>query len=161
MVAIAKIHCLFPDARIIFAQRHPCDAVLSGFMQSFTLNDAMGCFLKIDTAADLYDAAMQVFTNSREVLPLSVHDLVYEQLVEEPEPTLRPLIEFLGLEWRPELLDHQRTASRRGVIDTPSYDQVSRPLSKTPSGRWKRYEQDLEPVLPVLLAWADRLGYRN
>lgn len=161
MVAIAKIHCLFPDARIIFAQRHPCDAVLSGFMQSFTLNDAMGCFLKIDTAADLYDAAMQVFTNSREVLPLSVHDLVYEQLVEEPEPTLRPLIEFLGLEWRPELLDHQRTASRRGVIDTPSYDQVSRPLNKTPSGRWKRYEQDLEPVLPVLLAWADRLGYRN
>jgi len=161
MVAIAKIHCLFPDAPIIFAQRHPCDVVLSGFMQSFTLNDAMGCFLEIDTAADLYDAAMKVFTNSREVLPLNVHDLVYEQLVDDPESTLRPLIEFLGLDWRPELLDHQRTASGRGVINTPSYDQVSRPLNKAPSGRWKRYEQDLEPVLETLLGWAKRLGYRD
>jgi tetratricopeptide (TPR) repeat protein len=161
MVAIAKVHCLFPEARIIFAQRHPCDVVLSGFMQSFTLNDAMGCFLKIDTAADLYDAAMTVFTNSREALPLNVHDLVYEQLIDDPQSTLRPLIEFLGLDWRSELLDHQRTAAGRGVIDTPSYDQVSRPLTRAPSGRWKRYEQDLEPVLPILLPWAERLGYRD
>ena len=29
------IYSLFPDARVIFAQRHPCDAVLSCFMQSF------------------------------------------------------------------------------------------------------------------------------
>jgi predicted Zn-dependent protease len=159
MVAVATIHCLFPDARIIFARRHPCDAVLSGYMQSFTLNDAMACFLKIDTAADLYDAAMTVFANSRDALPLKVHDLVYERLVDDPEATLRPLIRFLGLEWRPELLDHQRTASKRGVIDTPSYDQVSRPLSKKPSGRWKRYEQQLEPVLPILLPWTERFGY--
>lgn len=161
MVAIAKVHCLFPNARIVFAQRHPCDVVLSGFMQTFKLNDAMGCFLEIDTAADLYDAAMRVFTNSREVLPLAVHDLVYERLVDDPESTLRPLIEFLDLDWHPELLDHQRTASGRGVIDTPSYDQVSRPLSKGPSGRWRRYRQDLEPVLPILLPWAERLGYRD
>jgi tetratricopeptide (TPR) repeat protein len=161
MVAIAKIHCLFPDARIIFAQRHPCDAVLSGFMQSFTLNDAMACFLEIDTAADLYDAAMKVFTNGREVLRLDVQDLVYEQLIVDPEVALRPLIDFLELEWRPELLDHQRTASRRGVINTPSYDQVSRSLSKSPSGRWKRYASQLEPALPLLLPWAERLGYRD
>jgi hypothetical protein len=128
-------------------------------MESFTLNDAMACFLRIDTAADLYDAAMEVFTRSRETLPLTIHELIYERLVEDPESALRPLIEFLGLDWRPELLDHQRTARARGVIDTPSYDQVSRPLNSIPSGRWKRYEEDLEPVLPILLRWADRLGY--
>jgi predicted Zn-dependent protease len=159
MLAVAKIHCLFPGARILFAQRHPCDVVLSGLMESFTLNDAMACFLRIDTAADLYDAAMEVFTRSRETLPLTIHELIYERLVEDPESALRPLIEFLGLDWRPELLDHQRTARARGVIDTPSYDQVSRPLNSIPSGRWKRYEEDLEPVLPILLRWADRLGY--
>jgi predicted Zn-dependent protease len=159
MLAVAKIHCLFPDARILFAQRHPCDVVLSGFMESFTLNEAMACFLRIDTAADLYDAAMEVFTRSREALPLTIHDLVYEQLVEDPGSALRPVIEFLGLDWHPELLDHQRTARGRGVINTPSYDQVSRPLNILPSGRWKRYEEDLEPVLPILLKWAGRLGY--
>jgi hypothetical protein len=28
-----------------------------------------------------------------------------------------------------------------------------------PSGRWRRYRKQLEPVLPVLLPWAERLGY--
>jgi len=81
--------------------------------------------------------------------------------VVDPEAALRPLIDFLGLEWRPELLDHRSTAKARGAIITPSYDQVVQPLSKAPSGRWRRYEKQLGPVLPVLLPWAERLGYTN
>jgi hypothetical protein len=34
-------------------------------------------------------------------------------------------------------------------------------LTRAASGRWKRYEKQLEPVLPVLLPWAERLGYRD
>lgn len=161
MLGLPAIHAMFPDARVIFAQRHPCDAVLSGFMQSFTMNDAMACFLDIIDAADLYDAAMSVFTRSRDALPLACHALVYEQLVADPETALRPLIEFLGLEWKPELLDHRSTAKARGAIITPSYDQVVEPLSKAPSGRWRRYEEQLEPALPLLLPWAKRLGYAD
>ena len=161
MLGLPVIRTLFPDAPIIFAQRHPCDAVLSGFMQSFTLNDAMACFLTIEDSADLYDAAMRLFTGSRNALSAPVHTLVYEELVTDPEAALQPLIHFLGLEWRPELLDHRATAKARGAIITPSYDQVVQPLSKAPSGRWRRYEKQLEPVLPVLLPWAERLGYAD
>jgi hypothetical protein len=161
MLRLSIIYNLFPDAKIIFAQRHPCDAVLSGFMQSFTLNDAMACFLTIEDAADLYDAAMALFTRSRDALPVGVHTLVYEELVADPAAALEPLIAFLGLDWRPELLDHRATARSRGAIITPSYDQVVQPLSKAPSGRWRRYEAQLEPALPVLLPWAERLGYTN
>jgi|tagenome__1003787_1003787.scaffolds.fasta_scaffold20981477_3 tetratricopeptide (TPR) repeat protein len=159
MLGLPVIYSLFPEARLIFAQRHPCDAVLSGFMQSFTLNDAMACFLTIEGAADLYDVAMGVFSRARDVLPIAAQSLVYEELVAEPEAALRPLIDFLGLDWRPELLDHRSTAQSRGAIITPSYDQVIQPLSKAPSGRWRRYEKQLAPVLPVLLPWAERLGY--
>ena len=161
MLGLPVIYSLFPDAKIIFAQRHPCDCVLSGFMQSFTLNDAMACFLTIEGAADLYDAAMALFTRSCELLPLAAHRLVYEELVAEPAAALEPLIAFLGLDWRPELLDHRATAKARGTIITPSYDQVVQPLSKAPSGRWRRYEAQLEPVLPVLMPWAERLGYSS
>ena len=161
MLGLPVIYSLFPDARIIFAQRHPCDCVLSGFMQSFALSDAMACFLTIEGSADFYDAAMSLFTRSREALPLEVHTLAYEELVADPEAALRPLIEFLGLDWRPELLDHRSTAKARGAIITPSYDQVVQPLSKVPSGRWRRYEAQLEPVLPVLMPWAERLGYSS
>ncbi len=161
MLGLPVIHTLFPDARIIFAQRHPCDAVLSGFMQSFTLNDAMACFLTIEGSADFYDAAMSLFSVSRDALRPAVHTLIYEELVADPETALKPLIAFLGLEWRPGLLDHRSTAQARGAIITPSYDQVVQPLSKAPSGRWRRYEKELEPVLPVLLPWAKRLGYAD
>jgi hypothetical protein len=161
MLGLPVIHCLFPDAKVIFAQRHPCDCVLSGFMQSFTLNDAMACFLTIEDSADFYDAAMTLFNASRAALPVSVYTLVYEELVADPANALHPLIDFLGLEWRPELLDHTATAKARGAIITPSYDQVVQPLSKAPSGRWRRYELQLASVLPVLLPWARRLGYAD
>jgi hypothetical protein len=57
------------------------------------------------------------------------------------------------------LLDHRATAKARGRIITPSYNQVTQPLSRGPSGRWRRYEKQLAPVLPILLPWAERLGY--
>jgi hypothetical protein len=40
-----------------------------------------------------------------------------------------------------------------------SYDQVTEKLSASAVGRWRRYEKQLEPVLPVLLHWAEKLGY--
>ena len=161
MTAMPFIHAVFPGAPIVFAQRHPCDCVLSCFMQGFALSDAMASFLDIDDSGAFYDAAMQVWTASREALPVKAQTLVYEELIADPERALRPLIDFVGLEWRDELLDHRATAQARGSIGTPSYNQVTQPLSRAPSGRWKRYREQLEPVLPILLPWAERLGYRD
>lgn len=161
MLRLAVLNALFPNAKVIFAQRHPCDVVLSGFMQSFQLNNAMACFLDLGDAADLYDAAMTMWTRSRDATPQAVHTLVYERLVEDPAAELRPAVEFLGLDWSDELLDHQATAKNRGLITTASFDQVVQPLSSAPSGRWRRYRKQLEPVLPVLLPWAERLGYED
>jgi hypothetical protein len=146
---------------MIFAQRHPCDSVLSAFMQSFVMNDAMASFLTVEDAADLYDAVMSGWFAIRERFDLNVHTVRYERLVEDPEAELRPLVEFLGLEWDNRMLAHTRTAKERGTIITPSYDQVTEPLSTRSVGRWKRYRAQLEPVLPVLLPWAERLGYRD
>jgi len=159
LLAMPYVHCLFPDAGVIFVQRHPCDVVLSCFMQGFALNNATACFLDLGDAAAAYDAIMTMWLRSRELLPLRVHTLVYERLIAAPEDELRPLIDFLGLEWQAQMLDHRITARGRGAIGTPSYDQVVEPLSQGSSGRWRRYEQQLEPVLPLLLPWAERLGY--
>jgi tetratricopeptide (TPR) repeat protein len=157
MASAPLIHAMFPDTRFIFAQRHPCDVVLSGFMQSFGLVN----FSDVRDAADYYDAMMSIWTASRDALGLATHTVVYEELVADPESTLKPVIEFLGLEWDDSLLDHRKTAKSRGTIVTPSYDQVTEPLTSRAIGRWKRYEKELEPVLPLLLSWAERLGYRD
>lgn len=159
MLAVPLIHALFPGARFIFAQRHPCDAVLSGFMQSFVASEPMASFLTIEGAADFYDAAMTLWTKSIEATPVNCRTVVYEELVDDPEATLKPLIAFLGLDWEDRLLDHRGSARARGAIVTPSYNQVTEPLSKTAVGRWRRYSPELETVLPALLPWARRLGY--
>jgi len=161
ILAAPILHCLFRDAPFVFAQRHPCDCVLSCFMQGFALNDSTACFLDIATAAEYYDAVMRFWTRTTELLPLRVHTVVYEDLVVGPESALRPLIGFLGLEWDRGLLDHRATAETRISVATPSYNQVTQPLSCAPSGRWRKYEKQLEPVLPILLPWADRLGYTD
>lgn len=161
MIAAPLLDCVFPGSPIIFAQRHPCDAVLSCFMQSFALTPAMACFLDIRDAADFYDAVMTIWTQSCETLMLNVHTIIYEHLVSDPEASLRPAIEFLGLEWREKLLDHRATAKSRGRISTPSYNQVTQPLTSSAVGRWKRYQKQLAPVLPLLLRWAERLGYED
>jgi tetratricopeptide (TPR) repeat protein len=155
------IQCLFPGAPIIFAQRHPCDAVLSGFMQSFVMNEAMASFLTIEESADLYDAVMSGWELLRDSFPLNVHTVCYENLVSDPETELRALSGFLGIPWDERMLDHAETAKGRGPIITPSYDQVTEPLSSRSVGRWRRYEKQLECVLPVLLPWAQRLGYED
>jgi Flp pilus assembly protein TadD len=153
------IHRLFPDAKFVFAQRHPCDVVLSGFMQDFELNDAMANFLRLEDAARLYDLVLTFWTRCRDILPLSVHTVKYEALVEAPEAQLRPLLDFLGLPWDERVLDHRRTAAGRGTIITPSYSQVVEPLYGQASGRWERYAAQLAPALPLLAPWAERLGY--
>ena len=159
LLAIPYLHAMFPDLRIIFAQRHPCDCVLSCFMQAFALNNAMACFLDIGDSAEYYDAILSFWVRARETLGLNVETVIYEKLIDDAEGSLRPVVDFLGLEWKDGLLDHRATAKARGAISTPSFDQVVQPLSDKASGRWRRYEKQLEPVLPLLLPWAERLGY--
>lgn len=153
------IHRLFPEAKLIFAERHPCDVVLSCFMQNFDLNDAMANFLDIGDAARLYDLVMTFWTKAQALLPLDVHTLRYEALVADQGAEMRALVAFLGLPWDEAMLDHQATAARRGPIVTPSYAQVAQPIYRRAAGRWQRYRAQLAPVLPILAPWAERMGY--
>lgn len=156
---IGLIHRLFPDAPIIFAERHPADVVLSCFFSNFQPNRATVNFLTLDGVARLYDAVMQLWWTACERLPLQVHHVRYERMVEDPEAELRPLLDALNLPWDAAVLDHQASAARRGQIRTASYAQVTEPLYRRSAGRWQRYARQLAPVLPILEPWVERMGY--
>lgn len=156
----AYIHRAFPDARFIFVLRHPCDVVLSCFMQNFRVTRATAGFLTLENAARLYDATMSHWMRAREVLPLDVHTVRYEDIVVDLEGQLRPLLDFIGLEWDGSLLDYRQTAKDRGYIRTPSYAQVTENLYTRSSGRWKNYRRHMESVLPTIEPWIDRFDYK-
>jgi Flp pilus assembly protein TadD len=159
MVLAGLIHRLFPDARFIFVERHPADVVLSCFITNFRLNEAMANFLDLEDAARFYDLAMTHWRQCRSLFALEVHDLRYEHMVADLEGAVRPLLDWLGLAWDGNMLDHRETALGRGYVSTASYAQVTEPVYGRAAGRWRRYRHHLEPVLPLLSTWAERLGY--
>jgi tetratricopeptide (TPR) repeat protein len=155
----ALIHRIFPDARFVFVERHPCDVVLSGYMTRFDPRGGMANFLDLQDLAGLYDGIMSYWRQCREVFPLQVHTVRYEAMIEDPKATLRPLADFLGLAWREDLIDNCRCAKARAYIATPSYAQVTEPLYTRARGRWENYREEMAGVLPILAPWAEAMGY--
>ena len=159
MNALPFIRRLFPDARIILALRHPCDVVLSCYVTNFRLNDGMANFVHLETAAELYDVSFRHLEHVQSLMPMPMHTVVYEKVVQDRATELRSLFDFLGLDWHDAVLDHQSTALERGRIKTASYAQVVEPIYKRSAGRWQNYRKHLEPIFPILRPWVEKFGY--
>jgi tetratricopeptide (TPR) repeat protein len=159
MARMPVIHRLFPDAKVILVERHPCDAVLSCFMANFQLNHAMRSFTDLESAARTYDIVFDAWTRASSLLPIRVHRVRYERMVDDLEAEMRALLGFLELPWDPGVLDNRERAAQRDHIRTASYSQVTEPIYRRASGRWHRYRTQMEPVLPILEPWARRMDY--
>jgi tetratricopeptide (TPR) repeat protein len=137
------IAVLFPSARVVFCRRDARDTCLSCFFHregnafSYDLVDCGQRYLEIERLA----------AHWRSVLPLSMLTVDYEDLIGDPEGESRRLIEFLGLDWEPRCLDFQYT--ERPVFTGSSW-QVRKPIFSRSVGRWRRYEQHLQPLLGIL-----------
>ena len=159
IVNIPLIVRLFPDARFILALRHPLDVIMSNFMQFFQLNDATSNFLTIEDAATLYRLIMNMWLRLTELLALNFHTTKYEDLVADMEGEARGLLEFLGLDWDDKVLDYRTHARQRGVINTPSYAQVTEAIYQRAKYRWIRYETQLNPIIDDMQPLAEAFGY--
>ncbi|MDX1570534.1 MAG: sulfotransferase [Xanthomonadales bacterium] len=157
-VYLGLINQLFPRARVLFAVRDPRDVCLSCFFQVFGINEAMSHFLDWRTTAAYYRAVMDLGLDALERRQINAHRIRYEALVEEPEANIRAILDFLELEWRPEVLDFHR--QMRGTrINTPSYAQVTRPINRSATGRWRNYRKPIEAVADLLAPVLARLDY--
>lgn len=155
----ALIQCLRPGTRFIFALRHPCDVVLSCFMQAFGANPVLANFLSLESSAQIYRRVMDLWLRYRDALPLEVHEVRYEQLVADTRATVHSLLDFLGLEWSDGLADHTAHARKRGRIYTPSYHQVIQPVYSDSVNRWRRYQRHFGAALELLQPYVERFGY--
>ena len=153
------IRRVFPKAKFILALRHPCDSVLSCYMQDFHLNSAMARFLDIKDSAKFYDESFTVWEHYNKTLKLHVHTIRYEDVVADFQPTVAKLLELLGVPWNDAVLEYDKTAQKKGLINTPSYHQVTQKIYTRASGRWLKYREQLKPVLDILAPHAARYGY--
>jgi len=159
IIHVGEIVRIFPNAKFIVSLRHPCDCVLSCFMQDFELNDAMANFLNLDDAAHLYDTVMNLWTQYTSIFSINYHEVKYENLIENFEPTVRSILNFLELSWDDAVLNYLITAKKRDRIATPSYYQVTKPIYSYAIGRWQRYKKQTSNIYPILEGWIKKFNY--
>ena len=158
-IHIGLIQRLFPDARVLFALRHPADVVLSNFMQQYAPNDA---FIHFDTLADsarIYARVLQLWRSGLSSLHLAHEVMRYEALVADPVAELERICAFLGIAPDPAMLDREARGATRERVRTNSYQQVAEPIYQRSSGRWQRYRTWLAPQFAQLRPHAEALGY--
>ncbi|MFT7253828.1 MAG: tetratricopeptide (TPR) repeat protein [Paracoccaceae bacterium] len=159
LVEVPMIMRVFPKARFILALRHPCDCVLSCFMQNFRHNNAMDNFVTLKGSAEFYDLFMSVWRAQTDALSPAVAQVRYEDVIIDPKSALEAVMQTIGVDWHPAMDDHLGSANKRAQIDTASYQQVTQPLYQSSAGRWERYRAQFDPILHHLTPWIEHWGY--
>ena len=77
------------------------------------------------------------------VQPGAVHHLLNERLIEDPEREVRALLDFAGLPFDSSCLDFHRN---RRAVNTPSAEQVRRPINRDGVDYWRNFEPWLGPL---------------
>jgi hypothetical protein len=84
----------------------------------------------------------------RTILPQGViHDVHYEDVVSDLETEARKMVAHCGLDWEDGCLAFDRT--KRPVTSASSIE-VRRPIYPHAVGRWRRYANELGPLLEAL-----------
>lgn len=159
MLWLPMIYRLFPEAKFILAVRHPCDVLLSCYMQNFMATTLGASCANLETLATAYNEAMSHWLYHVDLFGLRVFVSRYEDLVADPVLQTRRIADHLGLEDADAMLGFDRRAREKEFIATPSYTQVIEPINTRGIGRWQRYRAYFEPVLPILAPMLKHWGY--
>ncbi len=93
--------------------------------------------------------------NWQELFGDELLELEYEQLVADPAPQIRRMLDDSGLEWDERCLDFSR--NERPVL-TASNPQVRQPLYMNSVDRWKRYGDQLGALHETLSGRSDNFA---
>jgi Flp pilus assembly protein TadD len=159
MLRLPLVNRLFPEAPIILALRHPCDVLLSNYMQHFRSPAFMVLCSTLERLARSYANAMKFWIHHERLLGPNVFHLRYEAMLDDFDGHVARLGDFLGLDDPRGMLGFQERAREKGFISTPSYAQVIEPLNKSSVDRWRRYEPYFADALPILRPAMEHWGY--
>src|SRR5262249_19050069 len=109
-------------------------------------------------AAALYDSVMSFAAMMQPVFGGNWRAVRYESLVDDFAQQMRAICEFLGLDWI-EGMDDFAARARDRERSTPSTAQLARGLDRSRTVHWKNCSAALEPALPLLNGWVERLEY--
>lgn len=135
-----------PSARIIHCRRHPLDNILSMLRSNLQVGHSYTSD-PLDAAKFLihHEVTMNTFKSKYEK---HIFTFDYDTFVCNPEKTLHPLIDWLGLKWNERYL-HPETNDR--LIYNASVVQARQPINSKSVGGWENYRELLKPAEEALI----------
>lgn len=134
-----------PNAKIIHLTRDPMDACFASFKQLFA--DAYLHSYEQREMARHHARYLKLMAVYRERFAGRIFDISYEATARDVEPNARALLHFLDLPWEDACLNFHE---QKGAVSTASAVQVREPAHSRSIGRWKKYQQHLQPMLQEL-----------
>ena len=150
---VGLIRLALPNATIVDARRHPMACGFSNFKQHYS--GGMPYAYSLETIGRYYAEYLRLMAHFDEVQAGSVHHLLNEALIADPETEIRRLLDFVGVPFDPACLDFHKN---KRAVHTPSAEQVRRPINRDGLDQWRHYEPWLDPLKkalgPALESWA-------
>jgi tetratricopeptide (TPR) repeat protein len=143
---VGLLATLFPRAKFIHCRRDLRDVAVSCWVTNFR---------HIRWASDVQHIAarfhdyQRLMDHWRQVLPVQVLEVAYEDTVADLEGIAQRLVAWCGLEWEPACLSFHE---RRQPVRTASVTQVRQPIYTKSVARWKHYEASLGELFGQLTA---------
>jgi tetratricopeptide (TPR) repeat protein len=135
----------WPEARLVSLVRNPMDSCFSMYKQVFTW--AYKFSYNLETLGHYYVAYDKLCRHWRAVLGDRLIEVSYEDLVSDQETQTRELLERLGLEFEDACLNFDKNEA---PSTTASSVQVREKVHTASVQRWKRFEEQLQPVRDIL-----------
>ena len=142
---VALIQLILPNAKIIDARRHPLDCCFSNFKQHFARGQSFS--YDLTELGQYYLNYVRYMQKVDGVLPGRVHRVIHEDLLDNPEQEIKDLLSYLELPFEANCLQFWQNER---AVQTPSAEQVRRPINRDGVDQWKPYEAHLGPLKEAL-----------
>ena len=142
---IGFIKFLFPRAKIISVRRDPRDIAISNYFTDYQAkHGGMGFAYNLtDIGEQLADHNLLMHHWNR-IFPGEILEINYEDVVDDLEGSAHKLLEYIGVDWEPQVLSLNELER---PIKTASVWQVRQPIYKTSKARWEPYRDKLGDLI--------------
>ncbi len=142
---LGLIHLALPKAKIVVLERDPMDTCYAVYKTLF--ERVYPYSYDLDELAQYFKAYQGLVEHWKSVMPGMIHTVRYEELVTEPRPVIENLLDYCGLSFEDACLAFNKS---RAASTTASAVQVRSGLYQSSIGKWRNYEQQLQPVADIL-----------
>jgi tetratricopeptide (TPR) repeat protein len=131
-----------PGAKILHMSRDPMETCFSNLREPFSENTCRYSYDQ-DELAGYYRQYFSLMQHWRRQFPGRIHDVTYTALATDTESELKRVTSYLGIDYRPSMLD---TTARARHVNTASAVQVRQKPKLPLKPKWQQYREYLTPM---------------